>query len=126
VGLTGLGRTRPDGHRHDVSWSPEQVDRHVAVVRDAAQRAGRRVPGLEALVQVLVITEQREEVLGPLATRLDVPEQYLTEIPYILVGTLNQIVEQLAAARQRWGITRYVARDDAVDAAETVAAALRG
>lgn len=126
VGLTGLGRTRPDGHRHDVAWSAGQVDRHVSVVREAAGTAGRAGPAIEALVQVMRVTDEREEVLDRLAPRLELPPQDLAGIPYVLVGTVDQIAGQLATARERWGITRYVVRDDAVDDAEAVIAALRG
>src|SRR5699024_5212388 len=54
VGLTGLGRTRADGHRHEITWSAEQVERHIRRVQEGADGADRPRPALEALVQVLV------------------------------------------------------------------------
>jgi hypothetical protein len=48
VGLSGLGRTLPDGHRHEVRWSGAALQRQLQVVREEARRAGR-APGFEAL-----------------------------------------------------------------------------
>ncbi|MGC0272940.1 LLM class flavin-dependent oxidoreductase [Pseudactinotalea sp. Z1739] len=124
VGLTGLGATRPDGHRHEVAWSPEQVDRHVARVREGADRAGRPMPGLEALVQVLAIADERQDVLAGIAADLETPANRFDDVPYILVGTREQILEQLEATRQRWGITRFVVRAGALEAAADLLAAL--
>src|SRR5438045_2483281 len=42
VGLSGLGRTLPDGHEHTVQWQPAQIDERLALVHDAAAAAGRR------------------------------------------------------------------------------------
>jgi len=49
-----LGRTLEDGQRHEVRWSPDRLDRAVAVIRDSA---GDRWPSLElnALVQRVVM-----------------------------------------------------------------------
>ena len=46
-------------------------------------------------------------------------------LPYLLIGTIAQIVEQLRDTRERWGITRWVVRTDALDVAEQVLVALR-
>ena len=48
VGLTGLGRTLPDGHRHAARFQSELLDEQVATVRAAA---GRRPVELNVLVQ---------------------------------------------------------------------------
>jgi hypothetical protein len=46
-------------------------------------------------------------------------------VPYMLIGSVGQIIEQLHTARARWGITRRVVRVDALDEAEQTLAALR-
>ncbi|MGC0249461.1 LLM class flavin-dependent oxidoreductase [Pseudactinotalea sp. Z1748] len=124
VGLTGLGATRADGHRHEVVWSPEQVDRHVAWVREGAEQAGRPVPTLEALVQVLAITEERQDVIAGIAADLETPVGRFEDVPYVLVGTQDQILEQLETTRKRWGINRFVVRACAFDTATDLLAAL--
>lgn len=42
VGFTGLGRTRPDGQRHEMEWEDHQIDAKViqTPVHDAASYAG--------------------------------------------------------------------------------------
>lgn len=125
VGLTGLGRTLADGHRHEVGWSTAQVDRHVGHVRAGADQAGRPAPALEALVQVLALTPDRASVLGQLAARLQCETADLEEAPYVLAGTPEQIASQLHEFRRRWGITRYVVRDHALDDLEPVLGALQ-
>ena len=124
VGLSGLGRTLPDNHAHTVSWSAEQLDGHVALVHEGAAGAGRPIPPLEALVQHVELTDDRKSAALPLARETGLSVDDLLSVPYVLIGTIAQIVEQLVDARDRWGITRWVVRLDALDVAEQVIAAL--
>lgn len=126
VGLTGLGPTGSDGHRHEITWSRQQVDRHVDWVRQGAEHAGSAMPDLEVLVQMLIVTEDREETIAGLAADLDARPEQLADVPYVLIGTRDQIVEQLLRAERRWGISRFVVRADALDAAGNLLRILRG
>jgi probable F420-dependent oxidoreductase len=125
VGLSGLGRTLPDGHDHTVSWSAAQVDRQVDLVRSGAKDAGRPVPPLEALVQRVEVTDDREAVAAPLATEFSLPAGDLLAVPYTLIGTLSQIVEQIRDAQERWGFHRWVVRLPAIETAEQIIGRLR-
>jgi len=108
VGFTGLGRTLPDGQRHDIEWEPAQIDAKVATVRAAA---GDRLAELElnALVQHVEITSDRVTAAERVAERMD--PNVLLGSPYMLIGTVTEIVEQLHAARERWGFSYFVTRD---------------
>ncbi len=44
--------------------------------------------------------------------------------PYLWIGTVEEIVEQVHTARQRWGINRWVVRAGAFDTAREVIARL--
>jgi alkanesulfonate monooxygenase SsuD/methylene tetrahydromethanopterin reductase-like flavin-dependent oxidoreductase (luciferase family) len=125
VGLSGLGRTLPDGHAHTVSWSAAQLDAQVALVREGAAGAGVAPPALEALVQDVVLTDDREGAARPLAHEAELSAENVLAVPYVLIGTIAQIVEQMRDMRERWGITRWVVRTDALDVAEQVLVALR-
>jgi probable F420-dependent oxidoreductase len=114
VGLSGLGRTLPDGHTHTVSWSAQRVDAQITLVRDGAEAVGLALPPLEALVQRVIITDDRESAARPLAERFTKPVDDLLAVPYLWIGTVSEIREQLQAARRRWGITRWVVRADAL------------
>ena len=97
VGFTGLGATQPDGQRHATEWEPDQIDAKVALVRSAA---GDRLDQLElnALVQYVEITNDRGASAEAVATRLDVDPDVLLGAPYMLIGTVAEIVEQLHRA----------------------------
>ena len=110
VGFTGLGRTRPDGRRHEPQWVADQIDAKADLVRAAA---GARLPGLElsALVQHVAITADREAAVEPISAWTGTDPATLLAAPYLLVGTAHQIVEQLHEARARWGFSYFVTRD---------------
>jgi probable F420-dependent oxidoreductase len=109
VGFTGLGRTRADGQQHDAEWALDQIDAKVAVVRAAA---GERFDELElnALVQQVEITDHRRAVVETAATRVGGDVDAMLSAPYILVGTVDEIVQQVQDARGRWGFTYFVTR----------------
>lgn len=115
VGLSGLGRTLSDGHSHTVSWSPSRVEFHVELIRDGARRAHVRPPPIEALVQQVSITDAREAVACSLADQFNTPVADLLAVPYLWIGTPAEIADQLYAARDRWGIRRWVVRDSALN-----------
>jgi probable F420-dependent oxidoreductase len=116
VGLTGVGPTRDDGRNHVPShWAPAAVDAQVAHVRAEAAAAGRPPPELHALVQVVTVTDDRRAALEAVHRRL--PELGVEDLggtPYLLVGTVDTMVEQLQAARERWGFSYVTVRDEAL------------
>jgi probable F420-dependent oxidoreductase len=122
VGLTGLGRTQSDGQQHDTEWSRAQIDRKVGIVRRAA---GERYDDLElnVLVQHIEITPDRRSVIEAIAARVGGDVGQMMTAPYLLVGTIEQIVEQLTQARNRWDFTYFVARS--IDHTAPILEALR-
>ena len=124
VGLSGLGRTLPDGHSHTVSWTPARIDATAASVRTGAAAAGRDVPPLEALVQVVAVTSDRRAAVADLARESANAVDDLLAAPYLWIGTHEEIVDQVRAARRRWGIDRWVVRTDAFETAREVIARL--
>jgi probable F420-dependent oxidoreductase len=112
VGLTMLGRTLEDGQRHTVRWEPERLDGVVAHVRAAAAAAGRPTPELNALVQMVVICDDRRaaaEAACEAIAGLSVEDALAT--PFLCLGTVEEIAEQLEAARERWGISYFSVRE---------------
>lgn len=110
VGLQGLGRTLEDGHRHEVRWTTRHLDRQVEQVRAGA---GDRLDAVElnALVQVVEVTDDADAAVAALCEQipgLDPAEVH--ELPYVLAGTVDEIVEQLHRCRDRWGITYFSVR----------------
>ena len=111
IGLFGLGRTLPDGQRHEVRWQTDRLDRSVAYIR---AEAGDRSSALEfnALVQAVTISDDRraaaEEVVGRVPG-LSLEDALST--PFLALGTHEQIAEHLRMCRERWGISYFTVRD---------------
>jgi probable F420-dependent oxidoreductase len=114
--LTGLGRTLRDGHAHEAQWSTESVDERVQLLHAAGGRSVR----LGALIQKVEITSDRRGAAEILRARYSdvMPGQQLPSIPeildapFVLIGTEQQIVDQLRANQSRWGFSRYTTRAD--------------
>lgn len=126
VALSGLGATLPDGHRHEVRWSPTDLEAQLILVQDATRTAGR-TPVLDALVQRTIVTSDRAGALSELARGLvgpSVPVEHLARTPHLLVGTYEEMAEQLLTQAQDWGISSYVVRESAVSDLEPVLALL--
>lgn len=125
IGLTMVGRTLPDGRNHEVRWEPDRLDRTVAHIRAEAEAAGRPPPRLQALVQAVVVADDRraagEELIAGFPVPLDLDDALVT--PFLAVGTPDQIADHLVACRQRWGIDYYSVRD--VEAFAPVIARIR-
>ncbi|MFG2059546.1 LLM class flavin-dependent oxidoreductase [Micromonospora sp. NPDC048930] len=114
VGLTGFGRTLPDGHTHTVRWRADQIEAQLDHV--AAGAAGRDAPpALEALVQQVTVTDDAEAAAASIAAHTGLTTAELLATPFVLIGTADEIVTAVAQHRRRWGITRFVVRADAVD-----------
>lgn len=123
VGLSGLGRTLPDGHRHDVRWREADIEAQLACV--AAGAEGRAEPPvLESLVQHVAVTDDAEAAAAPTAERIGLSVAELLATPFVLIGTEDEIVAAVAAHRRRWGVTRFVVREDALDPLTPVLARL--
>lgn len=108
VGLQGLGRTRPDGHRHAAKWDPAWLTAQIDQVRNGA---GDRFVDLElnALVQVTQITEERTAALRQVCERVEgLTVEHADLIPYLLIGTVDEIVEKISACHARWGVSYFV------------------
>ena len=125
VGVTGLGRTLADGHSHEAEWSSTALDRTFGVIDSAARRVGRR-PDIEVLVQHIEITDDPRRAAESITDLIPgASADDLLRAPFMWIGTPDLIVTQIREFERRWGITRYVVRDTAVDAASTVLSLLR-
>jgi probable F420-dependent oxidoreductase len=123
IGLQGLGRTRDDGHSHEVKWSARWLDEQLEQIRDGA---GARFDHIEfnAMVQMVEITDDRERALAEVCARVDgLTMADAASTPYLLVGTVEEIVQHMTTCNQRWGISYFAVRE--LDAFEPVLRALR-
>jgi len=126
VGLSGI-TFRRGGADPDLSgWRVAGVDERLRLVREAA---GDRYDRLElnALVQRVVVTDDRRQCAEELTRRWrQLSADEILQSPYVLIGTLDQLVEDLQARRERWGISYYVIFEPYMDAFAPAVARLAG
>jgi probable F420-dependent oxidoreductase len=91
-----------------------------------AHEAGDRLADIEcsALVQRTHIGEGADEELTSAAERFDMSVESINETPFVLIGSVEQVVDKLERLRADVGITHFVVRDP--EGFAPVAAALTG
>ena len=110
VGLQGLGKTGSDGHSHAARWDTAHLEEQLDQIERGAGARGRTVE-LNALVQVASVTDDAATFLGGVCERVSgLTIESARSTPYLLVGTVNEIVEKISRCRQLWGITYFVVR----------------
>ena len=88
--------------------------------------AGVRFDDIEfnAMVQVVQITDDREAALAKVVDRVDgLTMEDATSTPYLLIGTVDEIVQHVMTCNERWGINYFAVRE--LDDFEPVLRALR-
>ena len=127
VGLSGM-TLRRGGAQFDVSgWKGPAVDACVASIRAAAGEERFARLELNALVQRVVVNDDRRGAVEALTRAWpQLAAADILESPYVLVGTVDQIVEDLCACRTRWGISYYVVHEPYMDVFAPVVARLAG
>jgi probable F420-dependent oxidoreductase len=104
-----LPRARPDGQGQDImDGTAEALEQKISCVREAA---GARFADLELgiLVAQVFTTQDREQMAQLLASTLargvEVSTDVFLQAPYLLIGTIEQMCEDLLARRERYGIS---------------------
>ncbi|HEY4043634.1 MAG TPA: LLM class F420-dependent oxidoreductase [Rhodopila sp.] len=128
VGLAGMTFRHGGAVPPDLSgWRVSGVDDRVRRIREIAGDERYARLELNALVQQVVVTDDRRNTAEELSRRwvqLDADE--ILQSPYVLIGTADQMVADLQTRRQRWGISYYVIHEPYVDTFAPVVARLVG
>lgn len=125
-----IPRARPDGKGQDITdASPESLEQKIAWVREAA---GARFADLELgiLVAQVITTEDREQaaqfIAQTLAAGFNVNTDQILQAPYLLLGSEEQIYDDLLARRERYGISYINVFEQSMEALAPVIARLAG
>ncbi len=103
----------------------EATDEKLEWIKEAA---GDRLSDIELMVTAFIVnvTDDRDEVAAALASGLRSEPRELLEMPHFLIGTIEQIVEDLQARRERYGISYIVVPGEAVESFAPVVERLAG
>lgn len=126
VAFTGAGAdpVEPDGMPR--ALAAEQLEERVAAYRKfAAERA--EPAELNLLIHMVMPSHDRRATIRPhLGNVPHLTEDQTLELPILLIGTTEQMVEQLREQRERFGFTYLTVLEPAMDAFAPVLEALRG
>ncbi|CAJ63383.1 Putative flavin-dependent oxidoreductase [Frankia alni ACN14a] len=103
---------------------PAFAERIAFFEKVAGDRAGEVERNL--LVQDVAVTDDREAALAAWASRLPyLSAEEIPTVPALLVGTVDEIADQVRGLRERFGITYVTVLQPALEAFAPVIAALR-
>ncbi len=126
--IVGLApRARSDGTLA-TDISPAAIDAKLACVREAA---GERFSQLEINVLALVVevdehSRRRDQRSGEVGQRLGASADDVAVSPHVILGTTDQVVDDLLAHRDRFGISYLTVPEPALAAFAPVVARLSG
>jgi len=128
VGFSGVNFRDGGMAPPDLStWLVSAVDERVQLVREAAGAERFAELELNALVQRVVVTGDRRGAAEELTGRwTQLSRDEILASPYVLIGTIDEIVEDLVARRERWGFSNYTIHEPYLDDFATVVARLTG
>jgi probable F420-dependent oxidoreductase len=103
----------------------EATDEKLAWIKEAA---GNRLSQIELSVTIFAanVTDERDVVAGAMAAGLGAEPKDVLDMPHFLIGTIEQIVEDLVARRDRYGISYVVVPGEAAESLAPVVERLTG
>jgi probable F420-dependent oxidoreductase len=125
VGINGTLAAGVIGPEAIATMTADAVDTKVEIVRNAA---GDRLAGLELNIRAFMVrvTDDRDAVVEQIAGFLQVEPSLVVESPFALIGTPEQLVDNLLRRRERWGFSYVIVGADDVESFAPVVAELAG
>jgi len=105
--------------------TPEATKRKIGWVKEAA---GSRFDEIElnTLIGFVMVTDDRQSVVDAMAPALGIDPTDALHIPLALIGTIDEMVEELEWRRAEYGISYFSVESDAWEALAPVVARLAG
>jgi len=85
---------------------PERMDQRLSWIRAAAGPRFSQLQ-LQAVVGTVVVTSDKSAAAAAVGSALDLTAEEVLSSPHFLVGRVEEIVEDLQARRERWGISYW-------------------
>ena len=122
-------KVNPDGRADLAERKPATLAQKVEWIR---QVAGERFERLELnlLVSLVIVTADRqqaaEEYIRNNEVRPGFTVEHMLETPYILIGSVDQITENIQTLRERYGVSYFSVFDEHIKTFAPVVARLAG
>ena len=118
----GEGKVGPEAI---ASMSADATDEKLGWVRDAA---GDRFDDIEISILkfVTIVTDDRDVVAGKVGGAMGMDAETLLASPHTMVGSVEQIADDLVEQRERWQGSYVTVQSDALEAFAPVVAVLAG
>jgi len=125
VGINGNLAAGAVGPAAIASMTAEAVDQKVETVRTAA---GSRLADIEFNVRAFLVrvTDDRDAAVEQIAGFVSVDPAMVRATPFVLIGTPEQIVDDLLERRERWGFSYVIVGGEDIEPFAPVVAALAG
>ena len=123
VGINGDLRSGFIGPDAIASMTAEAVDEKIALVKAAA---GERPIELNVRSFFVNVTDSRIAVAENIASMLGFTADAVLASPFALIGSREQIIDDLRARRERWGFSYVIVGPDEVEAFAPVVEELAG
>lgn len=120
-----LPRATPSGGLDEQDALPERLDRKVAWIREAAGGGFARLRLNHVLWECMVMPDPRP-VLDVFARAMNSTPAQVSDNPCLLIGTVQDVVEQVWRRRERWGLSTVTVPAAAMEAFAPVVAELSG
>jgi probable F420-dependent oxidoreductase len=105
----------------------DELDERVARLLKFAEDHREEPPELNLLVQMVIGAEDREAAVQPFLEHIpDMTVDQVLELPVSLVGTLDELTEQVLARRERYGFTYLTVLEPYMEAFAPVMERVRG
>ena len=126
--IVGLNPRLTEGHVGPgaiASVAPEHYDRRLEWVRAGA---GDRFDSIEiqSLTFLVRVVPDGRRVLEETAAMFSMPPDQAAQVPIALIGSVEEICEELERRRRRWSMSYWVVHEADIEAFAPVVAALAG
>ena len=125
IGINGTMTAGVVGPEAIATMTAEAVDEKVAIVHAAA---GDRMAQIEMNIRVFMVkvTDDRIASMEAISGMLGVPRTFMEQSPFALMGTTDQLIDDLLARREKWGFSYIIVGAEDIEPFAPVVAALAG
>lgn len=118
-------KVRADGRGPDLADSKVSLTQKVEWIQAAA---GDRFDDIElnVLTWATAITDDPQQAAEKLSKQFQLPAETLLSLPFTLIGSIDQIMDELEAHRERYGISYYIVWDRGMEMFAPVVAHMTG